>query len=183
MLTDEKLINLIAEERKEEIIEIVMAEYGEKLTRLAYSYLKDWGLAEDAVQEVFVKCYHSLDRFRMESSIQTWLYMITSNQCKDILRSSSFRKILSQIPFLKLHPATQITPELIILEREQDERIAKALLMLPIKYREVMIFYYYENVSISGIAKILKVNENTIKTRLRRGKQLLKEMIRRNEID
>ncbi|KHF38559.1 hypothetical protein LQ50_20650 [Halalkalibacter okhensis] len=170
-------MNLIAEEKKEELLEFVMDEYGETLTRLAYSYLKDWGLAEDAVQEVFVKCYHSLDRFRLESSIQTWLYTITSNQCKDVLRSRSFRRMLSQISFFKSNQATRITPEMILLEREQDERITKALLLLPIKYREVMIFFYYEDVTISGISEILKVNENTVKTRLRRGKQLLKKML------
>ncbi|WP_413375886.1 sigma-70 family RNA polymerase sigma factor [Alkalihalobacillus sp. 1P02AB] len=177
MLNNEILSHLMAEDKKELIFEMIMDEYGEKLIRLAYGYLKDWGLAEDVVQEVFIKCHHRLESFRMDSSIQTWLYSITSNQCKDVLRSTYFKRMISNISIFKTNPEARTTPELILLEHEKDQQMTNALLTLPVKYREVLILFYYEDASILEISQILRTNENTVKTRLHRGKKLLKKMI------
>jgi RNA polymerase sigma factor (sigma-70 family) len=89
----EVTIDLINEDNLEEIIEEIMVTYGTELTMLAYSYVKDVNTAKNIVQNVFIKCYYNLLKYKGESSLKTWLYRITINQCKDYLRSAYFRKI------------------------------------------------------------------------------------------
>jgi DNA-directed RNA polymerase specialized sigma24 family protein len=74
---------------KEDILEGAMEDYGDKLTKLAYGYVKDWGMAEAVVQEVFVKCYHNLHKFRGDSSLHTsnsWFNgIITNHNIKSVI--------------------------------------------------------------------------------------------------
>ena len=62
--------------------------YGKGMTGFAYTYLQDWGEAEEVVQEVFITVFEKMDTFEGRASIKTWLYRITANRCKDLLRSS-----------------------------------------------------------------------------------------------
>lgn len=81
------------ESLKEKLLEEIMLEHGSDLVRLAFSYVKDKETAKDMVQNTFIKCYENLDGFRYESSLKTWLYRITINQCKDYLKSWNYRKV------------------------------------------------------------------------------------------
>jgi RNA polymerase sigma-70 factor (ECF subfamily) len=65
--------------------------------------------------------------------------------------------------------------EMEVIKNEEDEKVAEAVLQLPVKYREVVYLFYFEEYSLSEIESILNVNLNTIKTRLRKAKQLLKK--------
>ncbi|WP_257988185.1 sigma-70 family RNA polymerase sigma factor [Bacillus sp. V33-4] len=65
----------------------LMEEYGKSVVRLAYTYVRQKQLAEDIAQEVFIKCYKNLNMFRNESSYKTWIYRITVNKCKDVMKS------------------------------------------------------------------------------------------------
>src|SRR5690625_3225553 len=83
----------MADDRQEAMLEKIMIEHGSDLLRLAFSYVKHRETTKDMVQSTFIKCYENLDNFRFESSIKTWLYRITINQCKDYLKSWHFRKV------------------------------------------------------------------------------------------
>ncbi|MGG1677822.1 sigma-70 family RNA polymerase sigma factor [Neobacillus sp. NRS-1170] len=87
---------------KEKQIDDLMNLYSQKVYLLAYSYVKDRGLAEDISQEVFIKCYKSLNQFRGESQISSWIYRITVNTAKDMLRSKGFNALSFRKPFLKI---------------------------------------------------------------------------------
>ncbi|WP_317987114.1 sigma factor [Sutcliffiella rhizosphaerae] len=82
----------VNEGEKNHLLEKVMLEFGDQHARLAYSYVKDKETAKYIVQNVFVKCYTKLNEFRHESSLKTWLYRITINECKDYLKSWNYRK-------------------------------------------------------------------------------------------
>ena len=73
-------------------LERLMAQYGTALLRMCCLYLRDYSLAEDAVQETFLKAYARLDSFRGDCSEQTWLMKIAINTCRDMLRSAWMRR-------------------------------------------------------------------------------------------
>lgn len=153
-----------------------MEAYGQKIVRLAYTYLKNEQLAEDAAQEVFIKCYEKFHTFRHQSSYQTWLYTITVNVCKDRLRSWSFRHIFIH-PFLANASVTEKTPESDIIGAESKRELSERVLQLPVKYREVIILFYYEDLSYEDMMELLDVSYQTVKSRLHRARQLLKKKL------
>ncbi|MFD1362878.1 sigma-70 family RNA polymerase sigma factor [Lentibacillus salinarum] len=162
---------------KEGILERIMIEHGSDLVRLAFSYVKDKETAKDMVQNTFIKCYENLDNFRFESSIKTWLYRITINQCKDYLRSWHFRKVQAR-SFLESAMGSFLpSAEDKMIKNTEDEEMKSLIFSLSKNYREVIILYYYKSLSINEIAEVTELNTNTVKTRLRRAKQRLKILI------
>lgn len=155
----------------------LMAEYGDVLVRLAFTYVRCRETAEDIVQEVFIKCYQKLDDFRGESSYKSWLYRITINTCKDYLKSWTFRnvKISNYITSLVKSQKSSETEYLI---QEENYFISQCVISLPLKYREIIIFYYYEGLSINEISVLLNINQNTVKSRLLRGRDAVRKLLK-----
>ena len=166
---------------QEQWFEEIMDEYGNALLKLAYHYVKDWARAEDIVQEVFVKVYNHGDTYRGESSFKTWIYRITINQCKDYLKSSFVRRTIIGTVQDWFNRPTETTPESEVIEQQERTELANCIHDLPIKYREVILFYYYEELTVPEIASLLAISENTVKTRLKRGRERLKEMLLKQE--
>ncbi|MET3726856.1 RNA polymerase sigma-70 factor (ECF subfamily) [Fictibacillus halophilus] len=167
---------------KDELIVWLMKEYGKSLVRVAYTYVKQEQLAEDIVQEVFVKCYKKLHLFREESSYKTWLYKITINQCKDVRKSWNFKNLIfNNFSSFQSKPSNDRSPEEQMMVYEESKHISRMVISLPIKLREVIIFYYYEEMKIEQISELLGINRNTVKSRLLRGKQQLKKKIERGD--
>jgi RNA polymerase sigma-70 factor (ECF subfamily) len=160
-------------------LEIIMDEYGERLTKLAYNYVKDWKLAEDIVQDVFIACYKNYDKIDEVISFKSWIYRLAINKSKDVLKSSAFRKVVMNSSLYTLFSSKELSPEKDLLKRSEEEFLSLCVLSLPVKYREVVTLYYYEECSIEEIKGILEVNHNTIKTRLSRGRMKLKKMMER----
>ncbi|MBM6617924.1 sigma-70 family RNA polymerase sigma factor [Bacillus sp. RD4P76] len=155
---------------------------GTKVMRLAFTYVKDEKISEDITQEVFLRCYKHIDQFRGDASIKTWIYTITANLCKDYLRSWSYRRLFT---FERLDiESTSITSVLdYVLDTYEKRNLANAVLQLPIKYREVIILHYYEDYSVHEIKDILQLNEDTIRTRLRRAREKLKLHYSKERLD
>ncbi|WP_066051145.1 sigma-70 family RNA polymerase sigma factor [Robertmurraya korlensis] len=153
----------------------LMKEYGNDIIRIAYTYLKQEQLAEDVAQEVFIKCYEKLDTFRNESSYKTWLIKITVNKCKDVLRSWSYRNLLV---------TDFIRENLISYSKEpkeiddKKELVSSKVIELPVKLREVIILYYFQELTIEEISELLEVHSTTVRTRMHRGRLKLKEMFK-----
>lgn len=158
-----------------------MDEYGELLIRLAYTYVKDIHVAEDIIQEVFLKVYEKEDQFRFESSYKTYLYRITINRCKDYLKSWSFRSLFFTDKRLSSEPETNESAENMMIRFQEDYELGEKVLSLPIKYREVLILHYYQDYSVSEIGSILSISQNTVNTRLRRAKERIKYTMSANE--
>lgn len=177
-----KQLEISDEMSKEETLEWLMNEYGQNVTRLAFTYVKQKELSEDIAQEVFIKCFLNLDKFRNESSYKTWLYRITVNLCKDKLRSWSFKNILLNEFFSKTK-ITKKSPEIELLVVEEQRIISEEILLLPIKYREIIILYYYEEMSYNQISDLLNLSLQTVKSRLHRARQLLKKSLERSKIN
>jgi RNA polymerase sigma-70 factor, ECF subfamily len=163
-------------------IEDVMDTYGTNIYHLVYCYVHDKAIAEDLTQEVFFTAHMKQLSFRQEASLKSWITRIAINKCKDHLRSSYIKRtIVSNIlqPFVK---STTLSPEEVILQKDEAETLSELVLKLPIKYREVILLYYYQDFSILEISSVLKVNEATVKSRLRRGRDRIKLKIEEKEL-
>ncbi len=164
---------------KEELFIRLLDLYGDMVKRVAFTYVKDIKLAEDIVQEVFIKCYNNLASFQGKSKYKTWIYRITINHCKDMLRKKFF--LYSPFNYKNL-PSNIRTPEDIFLEKDKHSFVTSSLLNLSKKYREILYLYYYEELKLTEISEVTGLNIETIKTRLRRGKMLLKKEMERSKI-
>ena len=153
--------------KNEEILERLMNQYGNKILRLCFMYLKDYHLAEDALQETFIKVYEHLDGFRHEASESTWITRIAINTCKNMMRKPGYEDTyedswLEQIP-------EQNKMNHLIERISMISEIGK----LSVKYREVILLYYYQEMSTTQIAQILHVPKTTVSCRLKNAKKRL----------
>lgn len=152
----------------------IMKENGEYLIRLAFFYVKNWSTAEDIVQEVFVAFYQKSDQFENRSSIRTYLAKITVNKSHDYLRSWKNKiQLYSNLLFVQ-SASNKDSPEHLVISKDKNDKLIKEILDMSIKYREVILLYYYQEFTIREISKILNCSENTVKTRLSRARTILK---------
>lgn len=151
------------------LTEMVMA-YQSMLLRMCYVYLRDLEAAKDAVQETFLKAYQHLHSFRGECSQKTWLIQIAINTCKSMRRSAWFR-----------HNDRRVTPEdipqRIILPENNDGEIMAQIMELPPNLKEVIMLYYWQDMTVSDIAQLLSVAQSTVSRRLDRARQELRCML------
>ncbi len=164
---------------KDAWFEGIMDQYGDRLTKLSYNYTKDWNLAEDIVQEVFITCYKEYETLDSIVSFQAWIFRITINKCKDLLKSSFFKRVFMNSSLLALTKSPELSPEMVTVKNCEEAILSECVLVLPIKYREVITLHYYDELSIEEISEILKINRNTIKTRLKRARLKLKILMER----
>ena len=151
-------------------IEEMMACHGDGIFRLCLMYLGDRQLAEDAFQETFVKAWRHRGTFRGESSEKTWLSRIAVNTCRDMLRSGWFRMMKRSEPIDTLLALAEP-------QQEEDAGVRDAVLSLPGKYREVIVLYYDQEMTMKEIAQALRLPVNSVSTRLRRARALLKKAL------
>lgn len=160
-----------------EAIDEIMIRYGQEILQLSFSYVKNKQIAEDLTQEIFVKCYKSLHTYSGNSKFRTWLWRIASNHCKDYLKSW-YNKNVFTTDYQPIYDSLRSdSVEQTVIQEEQDDQLASAVMELPVNYREVIYLFYFEEMSIKEISVVTEVKENTIKTRLKRAKELLKERL------
>jgi RNA polymerase sigma-70 factor, ECF subfamily len=161
---------------KKEMLEGLMNEYGKDVFLLAYSFVKEKALAEDISQEVFIKCYRSIDDFRGDATVKSWIYRITVNTSKDTLKRKSFNVLKYPKWFFENLQRSESSEEA-VLKRDQNEVLLDCMLKLPVKYREAIILHYFHNLKVNEIAEALEINPNTVKTRLTRGREALRRIL------
>lgn len=150
----------------------MVEQYQTSLLRMCYVYLHDTALAEDAVQETFLKAYGALDAFRGESGENTWLMRIAINTCRDMLRSKWFRYVDQQVTLDDL-------PEPTLQPQEGDAELTMAVMQLPIKLKEIVLLYYYQDMTTTEIASALGVAQSTVSSRLKRARARLRTTLER----
>lgn len=162
-----------------EALEVIMDEYGDDVKRFVYTYVKNTADTDDITQETFLTVYKKLHTFQHKSSLRTWIFSIAVNKSKDYLRSfhsrqeNLFQKIISYVT--ESHDSN--TPEKHVLSQSESNELIHYILKLPIKYREVLILYYFNDFSIREISHSLNQKESSIKTRLNRARTKLAELL------
>jgi RNA polymerase sigma-70 factor, ECF subfamily len=102
---------------------------------------------------------------------------LTINRCKDYLKSSAYKRLIFGTILEKWIPTTNASPELKLLSKNEYEQLATHIMNLPVKYRECIIFYYQEELSVLEISEMIHEKEATVKTRLHRARQMLKKVL------
>lgn len=151
----------------------LMRLHGEEIKRLIYGYVKDWSITEDLTQEVFISVYYHLDSFNGRSKIRTWLFTIAINKSKDYLRSWSYKKYVLTNSFYS-HSGNSEDPDTILVSKENQDELVQNIFKLPVKYREVILLRYYQDLKMNEISEVLGEKPETIRTRLFRAKKKLK---------
>ena len=152
----------------------IMDEYGNYLTQLSYTYVKNWHAAEDIVQESFIAYFRATDKFKGQSSLKTYLSKIVIFKSTDSLRSFKSRANTLMKFFNASKDEVSNTPNQMLEQAIEQTELYKHVLTLKVHYREVIIFYYYDEMTTVEIARLLELPEGTIKTRLKRAREQLK---------
>lgn len=151
-------------ERTQNNITETIEQFSDMIYKIALSYAKDKPTAEDILQDVLIKYMTDTTEFHDIEHKKAWLIRVTINECKQFFRSGWNKR---KIPLEDVYS----------FEKPERHVVFYAVMDLPIKYRIVIHLFYYEEMSIKEISKVLKINENTILSRLHRGRKLLKNVL------
>lgn len=156
---------------QEERLIRMIEQYQSSLLAMCYAYLHERELAEDAVQETFLKAYQAMDSFRGECKEKTWLMTIAVNVCRSMRRSAWFT-----------HVNRSITPDEMPLGTwdhydQEAADLAAAIQQLPDKLKEVILLYYYQELSMPEIAKIIGVSPTSVSKRIKKAHVKLQSVL------
>ena len=156
-------------------IETAYDLYSDTLYRIALSHLHSDEDAQDAVHDVFIRYINSSPAFRDSNHEKAWFIRTTVNRCHDILR---YKKVRNHIT---LDEISEITSD--NSEKELQNEVIRLVSQLDDKYKSVIILHYLEGYSVKEISSILQISESNTKMRLARGRDLLKNIIIKEEND
>lgn len=138
--------------------------YKDTIYRIALNYFGNREDAEDTVQDVLMKLYTTQKNFDSEEYLRNWIIRVTINSCKNTLR----------MPWRNRSVELSEIAATATFEHEEQSYLFMSVMKLPEKYRTVLYFFYYEDMSVKEIAQLLKLNESAVTTRLSRARNQLK---------
>lgn len=147
-----------------------MILHGSRLLRLCAMNLRDTSLAQDAVQDTFLKAFRQFHHFRGDADPLTWLTAIAMNVCRDYRRTAWFRHVDRRVEADALPAAADFT--------FPDSTVIRAVTALPPRYREVILLRYYQNMKQKDIAAALGVSDRAVRQRLNKANDLLREQLK-----
>ena len=156
---------------------LLVDRYKAMAFNIAYRILGDADAAKDMAQESFISAYAGLEDFHHGSQYSSWLYRIVVNKCKDHLRAERDTVQVDEIS--DIVPSGGRTPEQTASLRQTGDEIQRALNSLPEEYREVIVLKHIEELDYQEISDILGVSVNALKVRAHRGREMLKELLRK----
>ena len=158
-----------AQADKTTVMEQWMARYASAVLRLCFVYLVDKSMAEDAMQDTFLKAWKNMAQFdnRSGTGEKAWLMRIAINVCRDYHRSAWFRHVDATSALEEL-PARYLRME------AEDTTLLMDVMRLPVKLKQVILLYYYQDMTMQEVAQVLKVAPSTVHHRLKKAERMLK---------
>ena len=150
--------------------ELVMLYYDDILRYCLY-HVPEQSLAQDAVQETFLKVFRYFENYRHRGHFRAFLYRIASNVCADLRRKRTWEPIPEQVPF----------EEKGLEEGEDREDFRRLVELLPEELREIVILRFSQELKLGEIAKITDLPMRTVQSRLRKSLKLLKKELEGRE--
>jgi RNA polymerase sigma-70 factor, ECF subfamily len=141
------------------------------LVNMAWRYCRDRARAEELAQEAFVRAWRNLAQWRREAAFSTWLFALAANV---------FRNELKRIPAVNVpiedvaEPANPATQDDALQRKSRHEVLRRAVLALPMRYREPVILFYFHEMDVGDASRTMGVPEGTLKARLARARDLLR---------
>ena len=163
-------MSVVKDPDNQQVLGQLIDQYGKDLFRLCCMYLRDASLAEDAVQETFLRAYKGLKDFRGESSMRTWLMHIATNVCRNMRRNAWFRYVDRRVAFDTLS---------LTVDGVSDVSIAllSEVMRLPRKEMEVVWLHYYEDMKLREIADVLGITASAVSIRLSHARDRLRRAL------
>lgn len=146
----------------------LVRRHGGRVHACALRMLGDTQTAEEVVQDVFSRLLRDGHSFRHESALGTWLYAVTLNQCRNILRRSSVRAVADAQRLESTLPDRSPDPHQLLEQRERQERLRLAMAHLSTDMREVIVLRFASGLSYEEIAEVLGCASGTVASRLHR---------------
>jgi RNA polymerase sigma-70 factor (ECF subfamily) len=140
--------------------------YGDKVLRLAYSYLHNMSDAEDILQDTLIQYIKAAPTFESSEHEKAWVLRVAANISKNKIKYNKYRE------------TDELMEELVSEDREDLSFVWEAVKELPDKYREVIHLFYEEGLSTAQIAKVLARRESTVRSDLKRGREKLKTILK-----
>ena len=178
--TDEAMLVRRAQARDEMAFREIVERYQNKVFSIIYGILRNHNDAEDIAQQVFAKVYFSIQKFDFRSSLLTWIYKITVNECYDYLRKKRVRKLVYESDF-SVQDAQRMESTEPAIDRAarvdtqlaQRDLITKLLEKVSAEDRTLILLKEVEGHSVEELSAMTGMNENTIKVKLFRTRQKL----------
>ena len=166
--------------RDETAFEELIRLYEKKIYALCVRMCGNAEDAEEAAQDTFLALWRGIDRFRQESALSTWIYRLASNACIDLMRrrrkSEGGISLDDEALFLDAaDPAPQ--PPQALEQREAQRLLQEGLMSLPAEYRSILLLREVEGLSYSEISETLELELGTVKSRISRGRTLLRNFL------
>lgn len=157
------------DQERDELLETWLREYGTSILRTCFVCLSDMRDAEDALQETFLKAWRAMDRFerRNGASEKTWLTHIAINVCRDMRRTRWFRHV-------DMRRALEEVPEGMACALPEDRSLLLDIMQLPDKYKQPLLLYYYQDMTMEETAQALGMSKSTVYNRLKKAESILK---------
>lgn len=147
---------------RDDYISELVNKYSDMVLRLALTYLKNIYDAQDVCQNVFIKILKRNNTFVDSEHEKAWIIRVTINESKDFMRSPWKKRFCN------------MDDTILPIKDKGNKEVVSLVLELPVKYRSVIYLHYFENYSTSEIAKLLNRNESTVRTQIKRARELLK---------
>ncbi|MCB1057064.1 MAG: sigma-70 family RNA polymerase sigma factor [Acidobacteria bacterium] len=163
--------------------EEVYRRYGEMVYSLCHRLSGDPDLAADLTQEAFLRIFRHVGKFRGGSSLKTWVYRVALNHCRSRLaRRRLFWRSLAEPD----EPGPEAvdpgrSPEDRAIAHDEGRRLTRALAAVPVAYREAVVLFDLQGLSYEEIARVLGVRLGTVRSRLARGRERLRQILEEGE--
>lgn len=160
-----------------------------KVFNIAYKMIGNYDDANELAQEVFLKAFRSIKKFKGDSLFSTWIYKVTANVCLDEIRRRKKRRVYSLDDDMELNdgevkrqiPDNSPTPDLEVESNEIKNAVNKSIQELPDDYKSVIILRDIQGFSYEEISKIVNCPEGTVKSRINRARQALRKILLRKK--
>lgn len=169
-LSDEDILRLYLENQSDYYFRVLHGRYINKVYSKSISLLKDEAMAEDAVQEIFLKIFLNLSKFTFRSKFSTWVYSISYNYCIDLLRKQKKHKKLFVSDNDDLANKEDVVVEDKALMEIEFKKLATVLDNIPLEDKTVLLMKYKDDMGIRDISKIVGKSESAIKMKIKRAK-------------
>jgi RNA polymerase sigma-70 factor (ECF subfamily) len=158
---------------------VLIDRYKDLVYTLAMRMMKNREEAEEVAQDAFIKAYKSLDKFKGESKFSTWIYRVTYNTCLDRLKKNKRTQNTVTIDEYTEHQVKTIDNALDKIEAsEKKEAIQQCIEMLPSDDSFLLTLYYFEELSLEEIGKIVGLKPNNVKVKLFRSRKKLATILK-----
>jgi RNA polymerase sigma-70 factor (ECF subfamily) len=141
------------------------------LVNMAWRYCRDRGRAEELAQEAFIRAWKGLKTWRREGNFSTWLFGVAANVYRSELKRFPTVTVAMEEIAEPSRPAAQ---HAILTEQMSSETVRRAVLALPIRYREPVVLYYFHEMDLGAAARTMGLPEGTMKARLSRAREMLR---------